>query len=708
MKTLTYSLLLMCLTFSAIAQNVGINTTTPNPQAALDVESTDKGVLLPRLTTAQRSTLGGALGLVHESLLVFDKDDAQFYFWDGIAWSILDDSGTDNQGLNAALTGNMLQIDIEDGVSAMVDLTSLKDDADNDPNNEIELPMTAMPGQVLAWDGSDWIAQDAGPGADNWGTDIVNTIGTNISGDGTVGNPLEITEMDGDTTNEIQDISLTGTELTISDGSTVDFGPIVGGSGSSNTANTTPIVGYSGVKIKKMVERQCQNDYMGMAYIGEDDNIWSHGYGNQYACGMPGRTTHALEPVVQVIDRSQGEKNGKWKYVFAQRTSLWALTDQGEVFRKGFAVSGQLGNGSTTTVLKYLTKMSFFETNNIFVKYLYVSPTSNQPYGGEGMSVFALTDDGDVYCWGRNNVGQLGIGNITDQLTPVKITGLDFQFVYKMTHSGGPGGGVSMAALDTLNSLYTWGYNGYGQLGLGNTSNYSAPALVNGVTVKDVVMRRLGSGSTMIVTTTGEVMGAGRNLYGALGDGTLTNNTIFTPTSVPFTNAKSVHFDADGQGTAVVTDDGFIYTAGYNANYGLGLGNASTANVTDFTMPVAPFQGMVKKVVFGGWISYKSIHVLDTLGRIWACGENRAGQLGTGSTHDLDPDGLFVLAMDELNGAVKFVDVRPFGHYRYEYFSTAALTEDGRVMTTGCPYYGQAGQGDDTYFRHYYEIINFE
>ncbi len=708
MKTLTNLVLLICLTVSAIAQNVGINTTTPNPQAVLDVESTDKGVLLPRLTTAQRTSLGGALGLTHESLLVFDKDDAQFYFWDGIAWSILDDSGTDNQGLNAALTGNMLQIDIEDGVSAMVDLTSLKDDADNDPTNEIELPMTAMPGQVLTWDGSDWIAQDAGPGADNWGTDVVNTTGTNISGDGTAANPLEMTEMDGDTTNEIQDISLTGTELTISDGSTVDLAPISGGSASSNTANSTPVVGYSGVKIVKLVEALCQYDILGTAYISADDNIWTHGYGLEYACGMPGRTTNAVKPVVQVINRANGEKNGKWKHVYTQRSSLWALTDEGEVFRRGVAVNGQLGNGSTTVALPYLTKMSFFETNNIKVNYLYISPTTNQPFQSEGMSVFALTDDGDVYCWGRNNIGQLGLGNTVDQLTPVKISGLDFQYIHKMTQSGGPSVGVSVAALDTLNNLYTWGYNGHGQLGLGNTSNYSAPTFVNGVAATDVVMRRVGSGSSLIITPTGEVMGAGRNLYGALGDGTLTSRSVFTPTSTAINNAKSIHFDADGQATAVVTDDGYLYVAGYNGKYSLGIGNSSTANVTDLVMPAAPFQGMVKKVAFQSYINLKSVHVLDTLGRIWACGENSGGQLGTGSTHSADPDGLFVQVMDELNGAVKFVDVQPFGHYLANYYATTALTEDGRVMVTGCPYYGQSGQGDDTYFRHYYELVHFE
>ncbi len=590
----------------AFAQNVGINTTTHNPQAALDVESTDKGVLLPRLTTIQRTTLGATLGVTDESLLVFDKDDAQFYFWDGTAWS------------------------------------TLQNDDDSDPMNEIELPTTASPGQVPTWDGSAWVAQD-------------------------------------------------------------------GGSASSNTANTTPIVGSSGVRIVKLMEPSCLGDVMGMAYIGADDNIWTHGYGVEYSFGIPGRNINSLKPVVQVIDPVDGEKIGKWKYVFGTRSMLYGVTDEGEVFRRGRALNGQLGNGSTTENLEFLTKMSFFDNNNLKVKYLYIPGTVfNTTYGSvplTGNSVFALTEDGDVYCWGRDDYGQLGIGNTTQQLTPVKITGLDFQFIHKMSQSGGRTG-VAVAALDTLNSVYVWGYNGFGQLGLGSTTNQSSPALVPGVTATDILLTKYAGGATLIITPTGGVMGTGYNGFGAIGDGTTVNKNVFTPTLTPFTNAKSMYMDVGNYCSAVVTADDSLYVVGQNVHGGLGIGLTPT-QTTDFTMPIAPFQGMVDKVAIGAWGSWKTLHVIDTLGRIWACGENRGGQLGTGTTHDIDPNGLFARALDELNGSVKFVDIRNFGHFRHDYYSSVVLTEDGRVMTTGAPQYGKTGQGDDNFFRHYYELVNF-
>jgi hypothetical protein len=66
-------------------QNVGVGTTTPNSTAVLDVSSADKGMLMPRLTTAQRKAISNpALGL-----LAFDTDKGTVMFFDGTAWRAL-------------------------------------------------------------------------------------------------------------------------------------------------------------------------------------------------------------------------------------------------------------------------------------------------------------------------------------------------------------------------------------------------------------------------------------------------------------------------------------------------------------------------------------------------------------------------------------------------------------------------------------------
>jgi hypothetical protein len=102
-------------------------------------------------------------------------------------------------------------------------------DNDTSSTNEIELPATAIGGQVLTWDGTAWVAQNAGSGADNWGTQVVQTSGTNILGDGTSGTPLIVVDNDTSATNEFQDITFNSTDsnrIDISNGSGIYLSPI--------------------------------------------------------------------------------------------------------------------------------------------------------------------------------------------------------------------------------------------------------------------------------------------------------------------------------------------------------------------------------------------------------------------------------------------------------------------------------------------------
>ena len=188
--------------FGALAQsNVGIGTLNPNPQAILDIQSNDKGILISRLTTVSRNTLGTSLTAAEDGMLVYDKDLKAFFYWDGaaLAWVQVGSGTGDNWGTQVVQTsGSNIS---GDGTSANP-LTVT--DGDSDPNNEIELPASATTGQVLTWDGTDWIAQNASSGADNWGNQVVQTSGSNISGDGTSANPLTVTDGDTDATNEIE------------------------------------------------------------------------------------------------------------------------------------------------------------------------------------------------------------------------------------------------------------------------------------------------------------------------------------------------------------------------------------------------------------------------------------------------------------------------------------------------------------------------
>lgn len=81
----SFTAILVALLFSQVsvlAQSVGIGTTSPASNAILDVRSTSKGVLLPRLTTSQRNAIANP----EFGLMVFDTDKGSLYLYDGVKW----------------------------------------------------------------------------------------------------------------------------------------------------------------------------------------------------------------------------------------------------------------------------------------------------------------------------------------------------------------------------------------------------------------------------------------------------------------------------------------------------------------------------------------------------------------------------------------------------------------------------------------------
>jgi hypothetical protein len=71
------------------AQSVGIGTNAPNASAQLDITSTTKGMLIPRMTTAQRT----AIAAPANGLMVYDTNLASFYFYNGTAWAAVNSGG---------------------------------------------------------------------------------------------------------------------------------------------------------------------------------------------------------------------------------------------------------------------------------------------------------------------------------------------------------------------------------------------------------------------------------------------------------------------------------------------------------------------------------------------------------------------------------------------------------------------------------------
>jgi len=106
------SLLLILTKTNSFAQNnIGIGTTTPNASAQLEVSSTNKGLLIPRMTAVQRQAINPAVNA--RALMVFDTDSSAFFFWTGTVWSKMGGGGgisqwfSDGNNIYNSNTGNV-------------------------------------------------------------------------------------------------------------------------------------------------------------------------------------------------------------------------------------------------------------------------------------------------------------------------------------------------------------------------------------------------------------------------------------------------------------------------------------------------------------------------------------------------------------------------------------------------------------------------
>ena len=284
-----------------------------------------------------------------------------------------------------------------------------------------------------------------------------------------------------------------------------------------------------------------------------------------------------------------------------------ALTSAGGVKCWGWNPYGQLGDGTTTDRLTPVDVVG-------------LSSGVSQIWAG-GDNACALTIGGGVKCWGENGVGQVGDGTITNRNTPVDVVGLS-SGVAKLSQSGGF---FRTCALTTAGGVKCWGYNIYGQLGDGTTTNRSTPVNVSGLT-SGVAAIAMGAIHSCALTTAGGVKCWGANNNGQLGDGTTTNRS--TPVGVTGLTSGVARLGAGGLHTCALTTEGGEKCWGRNVTGQLGDGTT-----TNRSAPV-DVTGLTSGVIALGDVNGDySCAYTSALGlKCW--GDNHLGQLGDGTSVD--------------------------------------------------------------------------
>jgi len=199
-----------------------------------------------------------------------------------------------------------------------------------------------------------------------------------------------------------------------------------------------------------------------------------------------------------------------------------------------------------------------------------------------------LTTGGGVKCWGDNGYGELGNGNYSNSLTPINVSGLESGVAAIAAGKG------NTCALTIEGGIKCWGYNGYGKLGDGTTTNRLTPVDVSGLG-SGVVAIAVGDAHTCALTTKGGVKCWGSNDKGRLGDGTTTNR--LTPVDVSALGSGVVAIAAGYSHTCARMMSGGIKCWGYN-----GAGQLGDGTTTDRLAPVDTIwtQTIFGQVTFNG------------------------------------------------------------------------------------------------------------
>ncbi|XP_070070832.1 probable E3 ubiquitin-protein ligase HERC3 isoform X1 [Drosophila takahashii] len=240
----------------------------------------------------------------------------------------------------------------------------------------------------------------------------------------------------------------------------------------------------------------------------------------------------------------------------------------------------------------------------------------------------ALSDWGQVLSWGDNDCGQLG--HATDQ-DIVQLPKVVRQLVSKTVVQIACGNNHSLA-LTSCGELYSWGSNIYGQLGVKSPkelTHCNHPLQLTTVLGIPLAAIACGGNHSFLISKSSAVFGWGRNNCGQLGLNDEMNRNY--PTQLKTLRTLGVRFVACGDEFSVfLTNEGGVFTCGAGAYGQLGHGFGSNEMLPRMVMEL--MGSTITQVACG---NRHTMALVPSRGRVYAFGLGSSGQLGTRSTKSL-------------------------------------------------------------------------
>lgn len=365
------------------------------------------------------------------------------------------------------------------------------------------------------------------------------------------------------------------------------------------------------------------------------------------------------------------------------------------VYVWGANESGQIGNGTTVSSNLPVRAARFIDYSGIGVA------------AGANHTI-AFQKYGTVRAWGFNGYGQLGNGVTADNQTPNSYTPV---FVRKSRSSellsgivGVAAGGYFNLAVDRNGNVWSWGFNGNGQLGrqprfvnsvfVPMSSQTAAPVqrAVDGSPLAGITVVAAGGSHSLALDLNGNVLGWGYNGYGQVGDPMTTGSNRIYPEQIVFTDpaepgrvVRIVTIAAGGSHSLAVDDRGGVWGWGYN--YFGQIGDGTTVDRPTPVKVILPAGSSISLVAAGldHSLAYDAVH--DTL---YAWGYNTFGQLGTNSNSDSHlPVAIVGFSLKATLGTLPQL-IASKGH------NSMARKTDGSWWSWGDNFYGQLGVGSYT------------
>lgn len=304
---------------------------------------------------------------------------------------------------------------------------------------------------------------------------------------------------------------------------------------------------------KRISDIQCGAEYS-IAVSEQDCEIYSWGWGDF------GRLGHADSSDVFIPTPIASLSGRKVTSVACGDTHTLVVLEGGRLMSFGRNQNGQLGNGSTNDC---------YEPQEVGA--LSAERVTRVACGAEHSA--CCTENGNVYSWGWGRYGNIGDGDTVDRYEPVRVRGLDGLKVEEIAC-----GWRHSLAIDDQGCMYTWGWSKYGQLGHGDHVDHPSPKQVESLKGRRMTLLAGGWRHSLACDETGTLFSWGWNKFGQLGLGH--NQDVNLPNEVKLPDSDKVRLVTSGwRHTMAVTVAGKFYSWGRGVNGQLGVGETMDQNV---------------------------------------------------------------------------------------------------------------------------------